>query len=109
MFKKNFKPQRPGAGCSDPIVRVQVQTSLDDNSSEFDIQQVELSSKLRNAPPLESFDLKRMLDSGVNIKEVNSVIFQPTDLTSQEIDQVEKVISKSKKQSKQTNVEPSNE
>ena len=48
-----------------------------------------------------------MLDSGVNIKEVNSVIFQPTDLTSQELDQVEKVISKSKKQP--IKQEPTNE
>lgn len=110
MFKRNFTPMLMGAGAADPIISVQVQTSLDDSRSEFDVQKVPLSMRKASMPEIESFNLKRMLDAGVDIKEVSSLVLDnDTELSSFELEQVQKVVNqKDKSSDEKKNVESKN-
>lgn len=49
-------------------------------------------------PQAEVFDLKNKLDAGVELQEVNSVVFRSDSLTPSELAQVEKVLADSEKQ-----------
>lgn len=98
MFKRNFTPMKMGAGADDPIISVHVQTSLDDFRSEFEVQKVPLSMRKASMPEIESFNLKRMIDSGVDIKEVSSLVLNnETELSSSELDKVQKIINSDNK------------
>lgn len=110
MFKRNFKPMKMGAGADDPIISAIVQTSLDDSRSEFEVQKVPLSMRKASMPEIESFNLKRMIDAGVDIKEVSSLVLNnETELSSSEMEQVQEVLnSEEKSTKKQKNVESKN-
>lgn len=110
MFKRNFKPMKMGAGADDPIISAIVQTSLDDSRSEFEVQKVPLSMRKASMPEIESFNLKRMIDAGVDIKEVSSLVLNnDTELSSSELDKVQKIIdSDNKSTDNKKNVESKN-
>lgn len=110
MFKRNFKPMKMGAGADDPIISAIVQTSLDDFRSEFEVQKVPLSMRKASMPEIESFNLKRMIDSGVDIKEVSSMVLNnETELSSLELDKVQEFLnSEEKSTKKQKDVESKN-
>lgn len=50
---------------------------------------------VKEHPQPEVFDLKNKLDAGVELQEVNSVVFRSDSLTPSELAQVEKVLADS--------------
>ena len=60
-------------------------------------------------PDPEVFDLQNKLDAGVELKEVNSVVFRSDSLTPSELEKLENTVAEYEKQQQQQVVEPTNE
>lgn len=73
-----------------------VSTVVDANMDE---QRVVVSDYAKNfkkdVPPPEVFNLKNKIDSGVSLKEEDSVVFRSDSLSPSELSQIDKVINSS--------------
>lgn len=50
---------------------------------------------IKDYPPVSNFDLKNQIDAGVPLKEVNSVVFDNTQLTDDLVSKIDSKISES--------------
>lgn len=102
--KRVFKPQLLGGTGS--VTRVE--QKIDENLMEQSVLVVGSPRYFaKEHPDPDVFSLKNKLDAGVQLQEVNSVVFRSDSLTPSEIKQVEKVLSDSENESEQV-VEPTN-
>lgn len=96
MFKKNFKPFRDRSRGGGTLVVFQSQRITDlANGDDVVYSDTTLERKCPPLPPPEHFSLQNQIDAGVPLKEVNSVVFGPseTDVETQvstRLDELEK-------------------
>lgn len=48
---------------------------------------------IKDYPPIDNFDLKNQIDAGIPLKEVNSVVFDSTQLTDDLVSKIDSKIS----------------